>query len=48
MSMAVSSNPLRHRWVVRHRGFVLIPQNDLSWPVYDVKALIDWRMNQAA
>ena len=33
MSMAVSSNPLHQRWVVRYRGFVLIPQNDLSWLV---------------
>jgi len=67
MSMAVSSNPLHQRWVVRYRGFVLIPQNDLSWlvrperspmtllpfrtpasSVADVKALIDWRLNQAA
>jgi hypothetical protein len=67
MSMAVSSNPLHQRWVVRYRGFVLIPQNDLSWlvrperspmtllpfrtpasSVDDVKALIDWRLNQAA
>ena len=67
MSMAVSSNPLHQRWVVRYRGFVLIPQNDLSWlvrperspmtllpfrtpasSVVDVKALIDWRLNQAA
>jgi len=53
------------RWVVRYRGFVLIPQNDLTWlvrperspmrllpfrtpanSVDDVKALIDWRLNQ--
>ena len=33
MSMAVSPNPLHQRWVVRYRGFVLIPQNDLSWLV---------------
>ncbi|MBM5795343.1 MAG: hypothetical protein FJ049_04345 [Cyanobacteria bacterium M_surface_7_m2_037] len=65
--MAVSSNPLHQCWVVRYRGFVLIPQNDLSWlvrperspmtllpfrtpasSVDDVKALIDWRLNQAA
>ena len=55
------------RWVVRYRGFVLIPQSDLTWlvrperspmkmlpfrtpasSVADVKALIDWRLNQAA
>jgi len=53
--------------MVRYRGFVLIPQNDLTWlvrperspmsllpfrtpagSVDDVKALIDWRLNQAA
>lgn len=52
---------------VRYRGFVLIPQSDLTWlvrperspmPVLpfrapasslaDVKALVDWRLNQAA
>ena len=55
------------RWVVRYRGFVLLPQPDLTWLVRperspmgvlpfrtppnsldDVKALIDWRLNQAA
>jgi hypothetical protein len=55
------------RWVVRYRGFVLIPQSDLSWLVRperspmaqlpfrapassidDVKALVDWRLDQAA
>jgi len=55
------------RCVVRYRGFVLIPQSDLSWLVRperspmqqlpfrapassidDVKALVDWRLNQAA
>ena len=55
------------RWVVRYRGFVLIPQSDLTWlvrperspmtmlpfrapasSVDDVKALIDWRLNQAS
>jgi len=55
------------RWVVRYRGFVLLPQPDLSWLVRperspmgvlpfrtppnsldDVKALVDWRLNQAA
>jgi hypothetical protein len=53
--------------VVRYRGFVLLPQPDLSWLVRperspmgvlpfrtppnsldDVKALVDWRLNQAA
>jgi hypothetical protein len=52
---------------VRYRGFVLIPQTDLSWVVRpersplellpfrapassieDVKALVDWKLNQAA
>ena len=55
------------RWMVSYRGFVLIPQSDLSWLVRperspmeqlpfrapassidDVKALVDWRLNQAA
>ncbi|APD47702.1 hypothetical protein KQ302_03525 [Synechococcus sp. CS-602] len=55
------------RWMVRYRGFVLMPQPDLSWLVRperspmgvlpfrtppnsldDVKALVDWRLNQAA
>jgi len=52
---------------VRYRGFVLIPQGDLTWlirpercpmrvlpfrapasSISDVKALIDWRLNQVA
>ena len=52
---------------VRYRGFVLMPQADLTWLVRperspmgvlpfrtpassldDVKALVDWRLNQAA
>lgn len=52
---------------VRYRGFVLIPQADLTWvvrperspmvtlpfrapasSVEDVKALIDWKLGQAA
>ena len=52
---------------VRYRGFVLIPQTDLTWVVRperspvellpfrapassieDVKALVDWKLNQAA
>ena len=55
------------RWAVRYRGFVLLPQPDLTWLVRperspmgvlpfrtppnsldDVKALVDWRLNQAA
>ena len=63
---AVTSLDLKtDRWVVRYRGFVLIPQNDLTWlvrperspmqqlpfrapasSVDDVKALIDWRLDQ--
>ncbi|MCT0198435.1 hypothetical protein KQ313_01870 [Synechococcus sp. CS-1325] len=54
-------------WMVRYRGFVLLPQPDLTWLVRperspmgvlpfrtpassldDVKALVDWRLNQAA
>jgi len=54
-------------WAVRYRGFVLMPQADLTWLVRperspmgvlpfrtpassldDVKALVDWRLNQAA
>jgi len=67
MQAAVDPNPAYQRWMVRYRGFVLIPQNDLTWlvgperspmsllpfrtpasSVDDVKALIDWRLNQAA
>jgi hypothetical protein len=67
MQAAVDPNPALQRWMVRYRGFVLIPQNDLTWlvrperspmsllpfrtpasSVDDVKALIDWRLNQAA
>ena len=52
---------------VRYRGFVLIPQADLTWvvrperspleltpfrapasSVQDIKALVDWRLNQAS
>ncbi|NQV10939.1 MAG: hypothetical protein HQ527_07230 [Cyanobacteria bacterium] len=55
------------RWSARYRGFLLLPQPDLSWLVRperspmgvlpfrtppnsldDVKALVDWRLNQAA
>ena len=67
MATAATSTPVHQRWVVRYRGFVLIPQNDLTWlvrperspmtqlpfrtpasSVDDLKALIDWRLNQAA
>jgi hypothetical protein len=67
MQAALGPDPAPQRWVVRYRGFVLIPQNDLTWlvrperspmrllpfrtpasSVDDVKALIDWRLNQAA
>ena len=67
MATAATSTPAHQRWVVRYRGFVLIPQNDFTWlvrperspmsllpfrtpasSVDDVKALIDWRLNQAA
>jgi hypothetical protein len=67
MQAAVDPNPAHQSWMVRYRGFVLIPQNDLTWlvrperspmsllpfrtpasSVDDVKALIDWRLNQAA
>jgi hypothetical protein len=62
---STASSTLHQRWVVRYRGFVLIPQNDLTWlvrperspmqqlpfrapasSVDDVKALIDWRLDQ--
>ena len=33
MGTASPSSPLHHRWAVRYRGFVLIPQNDLTWLV---------------
>ena len=67
MPTAATSTPVHQRWIVRYRGFVLLPQNDLTWlvrperspmtllpfrtpasSVDDVKALIDWRLNQAA
>ena len=59
-------DPIRSM-AVRYRGFVLLPQPDLTWLVRperspmgvlpfrtpansldDVKALVDWRLNQAA
>ena len=67
MVLSTSTELHTARWVVRYRGFVLIPQSDLTWlvrperspmkllpfrapasSVHDVKALIDWRLNQAA
>ena len=61
-----AQQPALHRQsVVRYRGFVLIPQADLTWlvrperspmrmlpfrapasSVADVKALVDWRLDQ--
>jgi hypothetical protein len=29
----MSGDPGTQRWVVRYRGFVLIPQSDLPWVV---------------
>ena len=29
----MSADPGTQRWVVRYRGFVLIPQSDLTWVV---------------
>ncbi len=62
-----SHQPLGVRASVRYRGFVLIPQADLTWlvrpersPMHllpfrapasslaDVKALVDWRLGEAA
>ncbi|MEN9766252.1 hypothetical protein [Vulcanococcus sp.] len=33
MAQTTESSSRTQRWVVRYRGFVLIPQNDLSWLV---------------
>jgi hypothetical protein len=30
---STASSSLHQRWVVRYRGFALIPQNDLTWLV---------------
>ncbi|MBM5800623.1 MAG: hypothetical protein FJ077_07240 [Cyanobacteria bacterium K_DeepCast_35m_m2_023] len=65
--MAWPASPVRVGIPVRYRGFVLIPQEDLTWVVrpecspltmlpfrppasslQDVKALVDWRLNNAA
>jgi hypothetical protein len=67
MGALPKASPTSQRWIVRYRGFVLIPQKDLSWmvrperspmkllpfrapasSVEDVKALIDWRLDQNA
>ena len=67
MASASSGPGLKQKAPLRYRGFVLIPQTDLTWVVRpersplelmpfrapassieDVKALIDWRLNQAA
>lgn len=64
--LPLAQHPDLHRHsVVRYRGFVLIPQTNLTWlvrperspmrmlpfrapasSVADVKALVDWRLNQ--
>ena len=65
--MATATTQVRVGTPVRYRGFVLIPQEDLTWVVrperspltmlpfrapasslQDVKALVDWRLNQAS
>ena len=65
-AMTSASATINRSTPVRYRGFVLIPQADLTWVVrperspleltpfrapasslQDVKALIDWRLNQA-
>jgi hypothetical protein len=33
MAFPTETSSRTQRWVVRYRGFVLIPQNDLSWLV---------------
>ena len=33
MGALTSPSPTSQRWIVRYRGFVLIPQQDLSWMV---------------
>jgi hypothetical protein len=64
--LSSGDHPLGVRAAVRYRGFVLIPQPDLTWMVRperspmpvlpfrtpasslaDVKALIDWRLDEA-
>jgi hypothetical protein len=65
--MASAISRINRSTPVRYRGFVLIPQGDLTWVVrpersplelspfrapasslQDVKALIDWRLDQAS
>ena len=33
MGALTKPSPTSQRWIVRYRGFVLIPQQDLSWMV---------------
>ena len=33
MGALTNPSPTSQRWIVRYRGFVLIPQKDLSWMV---------------
>ena len=33
MGARTNPSPTSQRWIVRYRGFVLIPQQDLSWMV---------------
>ena len=33
MGALPNTSPTSQRWIVRYRGFVLIPQQDLSWMV---------------
>ena len=33
MGALTNPSPTPQRWIVRYRGFVLIPQQDLSWMV---------------
>ena len=33
MGALPNPSPISQRWIVRYRGFVLIPQQDLSWMV---------------
>ena len=33
MGALTNPSPTSQRWIVRYRGFVLIPQQDLSWMV---------------
>ena len=65
--MGPESTQVNINTTVRYRGFVLIPQADLTWvvrperspinvmpfrapatSVEDVKAIVDWKLNQAA